>query len=167
MITYNVSLYQRSNQTVTDPLQNVAIAQFQDFAKIGLDQQWKLFAPYPMKDDGWYVIPGKLADGQVIDLWREGSPVNWDKPSQVRHDYKNNRWVKYMRNIWMAKNAHLRVYFGRYLCRDWNADRLDTTDELRTFSIIYMMEKTLPDYAKSEAEQFNLWNHDCFAKGPS
>ena len=165
MIIYNVSLYYHSDQNAT---KNTGwVTQFHDFAAIGLYQQWKLFAPYPMKDDGWYVIPGKLADGQVVDLWRGGSPVNWDKPSQVRHDYKNNRWVKYMRNIWMAKNAYLRVYFGRYLCRDWNAERLGTTEELRTFSIIYMMEETLPDYAKSEVERFNLWNHDCFAKGPS
>ena len=164
VITYNISLYDRFNWKITENTDWVT--EVQDFAAIGLYQNWKLFAPYPMKDDGWYVIPGKLADGQIVDLWRKGSSVNWDKPSQVRHDYKNNRWVKYMSNIWMAKNSHYRVYFGRYLCRDWNSDH-DGLEELRTFSIVYMQEKTLPDYAESTVERFDLWNHDCFAKGPS
>src|SRR6266508_4893070 len=33
-----------------------------------LDQTWNMFALYPLKDDGWYVIPGRLKDGEVVDL---------------------------------------------------------------------------------------------------
>lgn len=163
VVTYNISLYDRFNWKVTEDMRWVT--QVQAFASIGIWQNWKLFAPYPMMDDGWYVIPAKLANGKSVDLWREGSPVNFDKPSQVRHDYKNNRWVKYMRNIYLARNAHLRVYFGRYLCREWNSDHYGP-EQLRTFSIVYMMERTLPDYAEPEIERLDLWRHDCFAKGP-
>jgi predicted DCC family thiol-disulfide oxidoreductase YuxK len=163
VIFYNISVYDRSNWKITENID--LVTQIQDFAAIGLYQNWKLFAPYPMTDDGWYVIPGKLADGQTVDLWRKGSDVSWDKPSEVRRDYKNNRWVKYMRNIWLAHNAHLRVYYGRYLCRDWNSNH-DGSQELRTFSIVYMMEETLPNYAKPKVERFDIWSHDCFAKGP-
>lgn len=163
VVTYNISLYDRFNWKITENMRWVT--QAQTFASIGLWQNWKLFAPYPMTDDGWYVIPAKLANGKSVDLWREGSSVNFDKPSQVRHDYKNNRWLKYMRNIYLARNSHLRVYFGRYLCREWNADH-HGPEQLRTFSIVYMMERTLPNYAEPEIERFDLWRHDCFAKGP-
>jgi hypothetical protein len=35
---------------------------------LGLDQYWGMFAPSPSKEDGWYVIPGELRDGQKVDL---------------------------------------------------------------------------------------------------
>ncbi len=35
-----------------------------------LDQKWSMFAPYPLMDDGWYVIPGKLKNGTEIDLFQ-------------------------------------------------------------------------------------------------
>ena len=34
-----------------------------------------MFAPYPLKDDGWYVMPGVLFSGDEVDLWGGGSPV--------------------------------------------------------------------------------------------
>jgi hypothetical protein len=35
---------------------------------LGLDQYWGMFAPSPSDEDGWYVIPGELRDGQKVDL---------------------------------------------------------------------------------------------------
>ena len=34
-----------------------------------LEQYWNMFAPYPLRDDGWYVIDGTLSDGQKFDVF--------------------------------------------------------------------------------------------------
>ena len=47
----------------------------------GLDQVWNMFAPFPAKDDGWYVIPGRLRNGRVVDLFRGGKAVSFSKPA--------------------------------------------------------------------------------------
>ena len=46
-----------------------------------LDQFWNMFAPYPLKYDGWHVMRGKLRDGTVVDLLSgdEREP-GWEKP---------------------------------------------------------------------------------------
>ncbi|NEP42847.1 MAG: hypothetical protein F6K35_27925 [Okeania sp. SIO2H7] len=58
-----------------------------------LDQRWGMFAPYPSREDGWYVIPGKLKNGKKIDLFKNGQPVIWDKPLLVSSTYPNLRWL--------------------------------------------------------------------------
>ena len=129
---------------------------------LGLYQTWNLFAPYPVLGDGWFVMPGKLVNGKEVDLWRNAEKVTWDKPDEVRHDFKNNRWVKYMVNLSLNRKwkGHL-LYYGRYLCRQWN-DKHIGDERLHTFSINYIMEKTLPDFKPPVPQKTNLWNHECF-----
>jgi hypothetical protein len=69
------------------------------------DQKWDMFAPYPLKDDGWYVIEGTNEDGSMIDLSRyamDGSSrraVSWEKPATVSATYPTSRWQKYMSRL--------------------------------------------------------------------
>src|SRR3546814_20825121 len=37
------------------------------FRVLRIDQLWNMFAPYPLKEDGWWVFPARLADGSEID----------------------------------------------------------------------------------------------------
>ena len=133
-----------------------------------LDQSWSMFAPYPLKDDGWYVIPGTLRDRTELDLLpvlsgdfsiHEG--VDWEKPPLVYRTYKNDRWRKYMMNLWARKHEGHRLYLGRYICREWNA-RHDGAEVLERFQIYYMLETTLPDYRHAEPEKVVTWKHRCF-----
>ena len=160
VLLYNISAYDKIQWTIPTSLQWIAPA-------TGTYQNWRLFAPYPNREDGWYVMPATLRDGNTIDLWRQTSPVSWDKPDQVRHDHKNNRWVKYMNNLWIARNEHHRLHFGRYLCRNWNSQH-QGDDVLETFSIIYILEKTPKPGGAFATEPITLWNHSCFgATAPS
>ncbi|MGE0827490.1 MAG: HTTM domain-containing protein [Candidatus Binatia bacterium] len=126
-----------------------------------LDQMWDLFAPKPLMDDGWYVIPAHLRNGEVLDLMT-GEPVRWEKPALVSTTYRNQRWRKYLLNLWERENAGHRLYFGRYLCRDWNS-RHRSHDWLQTFQIYFMKEETLPGGKIAPPEQVLLWDHNCFA----
>src|SRR5918994_1441086 len=133
---------------------------------LGLEQYWGMFAPSPSRDDGWYVIPGELRDGQEVDLMpitRDDygmHRVSYDKPQDVRVTYKNEHWRKYLENIYNQDFASQRLYFGQYICRQWNAHHTGE-DTLQTFRILYMLELTLPDYRQSKPEKVDLWNHTC------
>jgi hypothetical protein len=133
---------------------------------LGIDQYWGMFAPSPSKEDGWYVIPGNLQDGRRVDLMpitRDDygmHRVSNEKPQDVPASYKNEHWRKYLENIYKQDFADQRLYFGQYMCREWNARHLGA-DSLKTFRIIYMREMTLPDYRRSELEKLDLWNHTC------
>jgi hypothetical protein len=133
---------------------------------LGLDQYWGMFAPSPSKDDGWYVIPGDLSGGQQVDLMSVTRDdyslhaVSWEKPRDITSTYKNEHWRKYLENVWSQQHANQRLYFGQYICREWNA-RHTGADQLKTFQITYMLERTLPDYQQSQPEKVVIWEHRC------
>ena len=134
---------------------------------LGVVQTWNMFTPYPLKDDGWYVIPGTLQGGQEVDLsgvlrddfgMRE---VSWEKPHYVRGTYKNEHWRKYLEVTRNPQHIDQHLYLGRYICREWNA-RHTGSEQLTDFEIVYMVEMTLPDYEYSTPEPRALWEHNCF-----
>ena len=128
---------------------------------LGLYQNWHLFAPYPMKEDGWFVIPGKLRDGTEVDVFRKGAPITWEKPLYVSQTFKTNRWRKWMMTLALQPYAGLRLYYGRYLCREWNSSHPEPK-QLETFEIVYMLERSLPYGQSPRAQKISIWKHHCF-----
>ena len=111
------------------------------------DQMWDMFAPYPLLDDGWYVIRGVLQNGREVDVFRDGAPVSFAKPSSaaIAAQYKDERWRKYLMNLYLADNSDYRLYYGRYLCRKWNAGKAaDDPTQLNTFDIYFMIRTNVP-----------------------
>jgi hypothetical protein len=131
---------------------------------LGLDQYWGMFAPAPPREDGWYVIPGKLRGGRRVDLMpvTRGDygehGVSWAKPKDVRSTFKNEHWRKYLENIHSQQWSGQRLYLGSYICREWNA-RHTGADQLKTLKIAFMSEMTPPPgYKRSEPRQRVVWN---------
>jgi len=130
---------------------------------LALDQYWCMFAPFPMLDNGWYVMPGKLADGSEVNILT-GRPVTWDRPQHIYAMAHNTRERKYMTNIWLAEfNGH-RLHFARAWCRRWNREHPDPRKEVHTFQIYFMLEKSTPDARISAPEKVLLWDHNCLGK---
>jgi uncharacterized membrane protein YphA (DoxX/SURF4 family) len=128
-----------------------------------IDQYWNMFAPFPSKDDGWFVFPGELADGTQLDvLHPERGAVSYDKPEYISLSYPNIRWHKYQENLWSAQFANNRLYYGKYLCREWNRSH-PAEQALKTFKMIYMLEESQPPGVTPTVEQRVLWRHECFA----
>lgn len=129
-----------------------------------LDQQWGMFAPYPIKDDGWFVIPAKLANGKDVDLFNNGEPVSYDKPAYVAKTYKDSRWRIYMMNLWSITHQDKRLFYGRHLCREWNwygMGKENSQYMLKSFRIVFMREITLPDYRIKGPDPVTIWEHQC------
>ncbi|HEX7376946.1 MAG TPA: HTTM domain-containing protein [Pirellulales bacterium] len=114
---------------------------------LGLEQTWRMFAPYPITEDGWYEMRGVLADGSEVNLWEHDQPPPRRKPPNVAQTYRNRRWRKYL--------LGLRVYwtpfvpeFVAWLTRQWNDEYAGEAPQrrVRHVDIIYHIEETLsPD----------------------
>jgi len=134
---------------------------------LGLEQYWAMFAPAPPKGDLWHVIPGNLRDGRQVNLLPVASgdfsphELTWKKPPYVREIYKNEHWRKYFENLNNDQFANQRLYFGQYVCREWNA-RHTGSEQLMTFKIAYMWQPTHPGYRQSAPQETVLWEHHCF-----
>jgi len=132
----------------------------------GLDQLWNMFAPFPAKDDGWYVVPGTLRNGKQVDLFRGGKPVTFNKPNYASLEYKNHRWRKYIEL--MRKRAVLQPVYADYLCREWNR-RHTRSEMLDSLEIIYVLEWTQPvsEYSPIEKQSLNKFTCSDLNKPPS
>ena len=136
---------------------------------LGLNQSWDMFAPYPAKNDGWYVIPGTLRNGQQVDLmpavthydFQVGEAVSWEKPQYVAGTLRNEHWRKYLERIGGEDYADQRQHFGSYICREWNARHTDT-EQLVDLQITFMQEITLPNYKLSTPQKVDLGTFSCF-----
>jgi hypothetical protein len=133
-----------------------------------LDQKWNLFAPYPDKTDGWFIIPGTLRSGTQLDLmpvtrgdFKIHEGVTEAKPRRVSDIFRDKSWRKYMTGIETKRNEDMRLYFGKYICREWNA-RYQGSEQLTRFQLYLIEERTLPDYRTAEPRKVRLWSHRCF-----
>jgi predicted DCC family thiol-disulfide oxidoreductase YuxK len=106
-----------------------------------LDQYWNMFSPFPLIDDGWYIIPANLNGRSFIDLFQHGKPVTWIKPPLISHMYKNDRWRKYMMNMWARSNSWYRPLFLTYLCHMWNQNH-GVNEQIKDIYLYYMLKRT-------------------------
>ena len=70
-----------------------------------------------MRDDGWFVIPAKLANGKEIDLFKAGGgggPISFEKPTFVSRTFKDHRWRRYLMNLLSGAHQDKRLFYGRY-----------------------------------------------------
>jgi hypothetical protein len=143
-----------------------------------LDQRWNMFAPSPSREDGWFVIVAKLKDGRTFDLMdhlydfsfptkfkTEEEMLNEPKRKNIYAQFKNDRWRKYLTNIYLDEFQQHRLYFGRYIASEWNNKRYTGDDQIAEFWIYLRFELTplLPE-RKTELQNLMLWHHWCFPK---
>lgn len=87
-----------------------------------LDQHWSMFAPFPTREDGWFVLRAGLSDGSEVDLLRGGEVTDWSKPDRLSSTFKDARWQKYLMNLWLQRYHEFRPAFGDWVVRHWNED---------------------------------------------
>ena len=93
-----------------------------------ISQLWTMFAPYPSRISGWYVVVGTLADGSQVDLYRhvvlgeEFAPVSWDRPERLVETFRGPRWRKYMMSLRKKQKREYRPLLCKYLAREWKRE---------------------------------------------
>jgi hypothetical protein len=125
----------------------------------GLYQRsWPMFAPIS-RDHGWFVIPGRLADGTQVDLWEPGGPPVYTRPALISDDFPSYRWRKLM-YILKKKGPQFRPVLARYLCRSWNREH-PPEQALESLELVYMREDSLPDFAFDGPNRVSLLFYRC------
>ncbi|MEK6806435.1 MAG: HTTM domain-containing protein [Pseudomonadota bacterium] len=131
------------------------------FTLLRIDQHWGMFAPYPSHDDGWMVVPGTLVDGTEVNVIRPWERLDYDKPRYISQSHESGiRWRKYREHLWSKKHADERLYYARYLCRDWNL-RARPSKRLLSLELVYMLERSVPEGQTPVIERKSLWKHQC------
>lgn len=136
IILWNITTLPGQNLFISSPFRKAALL-------LRLDQKWDMFAPYPLKADGWYVITGRLHNGMEINLFPEGKPVSWQKPAHVASIYAGERWRKYFMNLSSYPYARYREMYVDYRCWKWNSVHSDPMN-LDMVEMSFMVETTLP-----------------------
>jgi hypothetical protein len=126
---------------------------------LNLNQSWSMFAPYPIRNDGWFILDAHFADGTSFDLMTGKAPTT-RKPELVSALFPSSEWRKLYLNLWDQSSARILLPFARFQCRSQVSA---TGARLSTLRIIYMKEMT-PPMGRSfpSAEPVVLWSHDCF-----
>lgn len=128
---------------------------------LAVDQTWDMFAPTPLREDGWYIIPGNLRDGTVVDLYTDGKPVNWKKPESLSAAYPNDHWRSYMMNLELDEFGQKpMLYFARYLCRKWNENH-SYAKQMISFDVIFMLKINSLENPQPHEKKTVLWHQEC------
>lgn len=127
-----------------------------------LDQKWSIFSPGPPKDDGWFVVAGKLADGSEVDLLRGGAPITWEKPSASTRNaiYRNMQWRTLFINFNRGSKRVLYPNYANYVCRTWSAQHSHKA-KLLSLEIYFISERTVPQGQPQTVEKRNTWQQRC------
>src|SRR6185369_1092565 len=84
---------------------------------MSLWQNWAMFAPNPLGEDGHWQGPGKLASGREVDVLAAVAPAMLPDSG-----WYFRRWTKYRSELYAdTYNGALRM-FAMYLCREFNRD---------------------------------------------
>ncbi|GEM_PF-3148180 len=131
---------------------------------LGLRQNWNMYGPKPHDHSGWYLISGKLMDESAVDVTRKKKgKTDFSRPKYLVDTYKTERWRKYLDETRFRFDSKRQLLnYGRFICRSWNRGKPEK-EQLATFQIHFMWEKTLLNYEKAEIIDEILWYHDCFA----
>jgi hypothetical protein len=124
-----------------------------------INESWNMFS-HPLRDDGWYVVEGVLLNGKSVDLFQNGAPLTWKKPTLVSATYQNDRWRKYLMNLWWKINYKHRKFFSEYQCREWNKVHTGI-DQIDHLNFYFVLERTQSDASKSRPERVLIWRQKC------
>ncbi|MHA7833660.1 MAG: DCC1-like thiol-disulfide oxidoreductase family protein [Algiphilus sp.] len=130
-----------------------------------LDQRWDMFAPEPSRRDGWIVFPATLENGERIDLRRPTQALRWQRP-EPPNAHRNLRWHSYEWRLYELREEALFLAYGRYLCRQYNADA-PAGARLQRFDMVYVIEPSPPPGGQSAIERRTAWHHRCLPDTPA
>jgi len=108
-----------------------------------MEQSWNMISPDALSMDGWFVMPGRLVNGERVDVFT-GGPISWANPGGITQTDPGTRWRKYLRNLAKPEHDHNLHPYADYLVRTFNAGR-SPSEQLDSFDLVFIRENTLAD----------------------
>ena len=121
-----------------------------------LEQNWGMFSPFILKDDGWFVYSGFDQNHHYIDIKHNTSSVSFKKPNPVVCEFESDRWRKFQENYTFNNNNYMRPFYCKYLINKWNQDHSD--NKISDLTIFFMKETSLPNYQTKSLEKIAVCN---------
>ena len=137
-------------------LPHVREALAQEVSFMSLWQNWAMFAPNPLGEDGHWSGPGKLANGHEVDVLAAVAPAMLPDSG-----WYFRRWTKYRSELYAdTYNGALRM-FAMYLCREFNRGA-PPQEMLSEFDLIYWQQPThAPGKPPRDVRRLQKWHHNC------
>jgi hypothetical protein len=85
--------------------------------RVGLTEQWQMFAPDPPSRDGYFAAEGRFVDGRAVDPLRAVTPALLPQAP-----FRFSRWFKLRDNL--IDNTPLQMVLLDYFCRELRAPPL-------------------------------------------
>jgi hypothetical protein len=148
MLAWNIAALRGSDAedwlTKRDPTKSV----------LHLDQHWRMYAPFPLTDHGWLVIPADLADGSQVDLFTNHA-VSWAKPANILAYLGRDRWRVYIGDLFTNQDPVRLQQYADYLTTRWN--EANPENKVSEVSIIFMKMTTHSDLTVTGPERETLF----------
>lgn len=109
-----------------------------------LEQNWGMFSPSILKDDGWFVYSGFNNKEKYIDIKHNVDSVSFKKPKYGVNEFESDRWRKFQENYTFNNNNYMRPFYCKYLMNKWNKEHPD--NYISDLTIFFMKETSLPNY---------------------
>jgi hypothetical protein len=127
-----------------------------------IHQRWRMFAPSPPRVYDWYVIEGRLLNGEEVCVVN-GVLSSCQQSGNNIPSLKSYRWRTYWRYVGSESAKELRPYLARYICDSWN--NFHPGDKMLDELAIFKLRQTIRlDGGKEQPEKIQLWKDQCFAK---
>ncbi len=154
-LAWNVEGFTKLNYfTINSPFDEMVFS-------LGLNQQWNMFAPTPMKEDGWFVSEAFFEDGIVWDVFND-RPFTFDKPVDVKSTYPSSQWRKFLTNMRFEENETYKQLLANYFCRKWNEKSTKEKNKILRFNFYFLKEMTpLPGEVLTKPEALLFFNQQC------
>ena len=121
-----------------------------------LEQNWGMFSPTILKDDGWFVYSALRSKCHYIDIKHNLDSVLFKKPENGVTEFESDRWRKFMENYTFNNNNYMRPFYCHYLLKKWNKEHPEK--HIEDLTIFFMKETTLPDYKLKPIQKSVLCN---------
>ncbi|MEF8807973.1 HTTM domain-containing protein [Natronomonas sp.] len=111
------------------------------------EHSWKLFAPNPPANDGWYVTTGETAAGETVDVYPHAD-TSFGRPDHIADTYPNARWRKYLIGLQHGSDRRIAA-FAHYLCRtgaETHGERLTEVEITFVHESVHTGERTRTDF---------------------
>lgn len=119
------------------------------FAKLSrLDQDWKMYVRFP--DDGWFVMPCRLADGSTYDIFRDQN-LSYEKPEVISAEFPTARLKKLFLDHRVGRDPRVAPPLWKwvllYYTREWNRTHPDRAVTIAQMVYMYEKEHNGPPHA--------------------
>jgi len=108
------------------------------------EQHFQMFGK-PPPESPWFVYRGTLKNGQEVDIFRGGTPVDMEKPKRIAQTFPDHNYRKLHRNLIAERLKDYRQPLLESVTRDWNS-RHAADEQVLSAELIAIYETIGPKY---------------------